>query len=128
MTIALLQPTRDRGLHHRRSRKCTILAIYALLSALMLLDTALTSAAAQSGDVAAGRQLVQAHCSACHDAAGPSSTPRQAPSLRAVAAMPSTTSLSLHVFLLTPHPSMPDYHLTRQEVDDVVLYILSLRR
>jgi hypothetical protein len=41
--------------------------------------------------------------------------------------MPATTSMSLHVFLLTPHANMPNYHLTPQEIDDVVAYILSLR-
>ena len=42
--------------------------------------------------------------------------------------MASTTSMSLRVFLQTPHPSMPDYRLTREELDDVVAYILTLRR
>ena len=53
---------------------------------------------------------------------------QQAPPLAAVAQMHSTTSLSLHAFLLTPHPSMPNYRLAPKEVDDVVAYILSLRQ
>lgn len=48
--------------------------------------------------------------------------------LAAVAAMSSTTSISLHAFLMTPHVNMPNYRLTPQEIDDVVTYILSLRR
>jgi hypothetical protein len=30
--------------------------------------------------------------------------------------------------LQTPHARMPDLHLTRDEVDDLIAYILSLRR
>jgi hypothetical protein len=40
--------------------------------------------------------------------------------------MASTTSTSLNAFLSTPHPSMPDYALSRQEIADVSAYILSL--
>jgi hypothetical protein len=36
--------------------------------------------------------------------------------------------MSLHAFLLTPHANMPNYRLTSKEIDDVVVYILSLRR
>ncbi len=42
--------------------------------------------------------------------------------------MPSTTSMSLRVFLQSPHGNMPDYRLTREQMDDVVAYLLSLRR
>jgi hypothetical protein len=34
---------------------------------------------------------------------------------------------SLRAFLQTPHARMPDLHLTREEVDDLASYILSLR-
>jgi mono/diheme cytochrome c family protein len=49
------------------------------------------------------------------------------PSFAAVAAMKSTTQLSLQAFLQTNHHNMPDWRLTRQQVDDVVAYILTLR-
>jgi cytochrome c1 len=35
--------------------------------------------------------------------------------------------LSLTAFLMTPHPSMPNFSLSRQEIRDVVSYILSLK-
>jgi hypothetical protein len=41
---------------------------------------------------------------------------------------PATQHGSLRAFLMTPHPSMPNYRLAPQEIDDVVTYILSLRR
>jgi len=42
-------------------------------------------------------------------------------------ARPETTALSLSVFLQTPHHRMPDYALSRNEIADLVAYILSLR-
>jgi mono/diheme cytochrome c family protein len=81
-----------------------------------------------SGDANAGWQLVKAQCSTCHDGEGKPRNPQQGPSLAAVAAMPSTTSISLHAFLMTPHADMPNYRLTTREIDDVVTYILSLRQ
>jgi mono/diheme cytochrome c family protein len=41
--------------------------------------------------------------------------------------MKSTTALSLQAFLQTSHHNMPDWRLTRQQVDDVVAYIVTLR-
>jgi mono/diheme cytochrome c family protein len=42
--------------------------------------------------------------------------------------MKTTTEMGLHAFLQTPHQRMPDLHLSREEIDDVAAYILSLRR
>lgn len=86
------------------------------------------SAQAAHGDVAEGGELVAERCSTCHSLHHATKASQQAPSLTSVARMHSTTSLSLHAFLLTPHPNMPNYILTPKEVDDVVAYILSLRR
>jgi mono/diheme cytochrome c family protein len=87
-------------------------------------------AAAQSvGEPEAGQRLAATWCANCHligpDARG--SARDGAPSFAAVAAVPSTTALSLRVFLQTPHRQMPDYSLSRQQTDDVIAYILSLR-
>ncbi|WP_431270011.1 hypothetical protein [Dankookia sp. P2] len=48
-----------------------------------------------------------------------------APPFAAVAAMPSTTEMSLRAFLQTPHARMPDYRLTTAELDGVVGWILA---
>ena len=100
----------------------------ALRLAVILLPAAHAAAEVPSGDVTAGRELVRAQCSTCHDAEGSPHGQRQGPPLAAVAAMPSTTSTSLHAFRITPHANMPDYRLTPQQIDDVATYILSLRR
>ncbi len=95
--------------------------------AVILLAAAQATAEVPSGDATAGREVVKAQCSACHNGDA-SARGRQGPSLAAVAAMPSTTSMSLHAFLIAPHANMPDYRLTPQQIDDVVTYILSLRQ
>ncbi|MBU6499054.1 MAG: hypothetical protein KGJ41_00050 [Rhodospirillales bacterium] len=97
----------------------------------MLLAAGLQSAAAQElGDAAMGHQLATTWCSACHVVA-----PDQAhamvdgtPTFSAIAAMKSTTVLSLRVFLQTPHGKMPNLQLSRNETDDLISYILSLRK
>ena len=102
------------------------------LAALMLTAAMAAPAAAQTepGDVRSGQRLAATWCANCHRVApgGPGPSTDAAPTFRSIAQMASTTSMSLRVFLQTPHPSMPDYRLTREELDDVVAYILSLRR
>jgi mono/diheme cytochrome c family protein len=80
------------------------------------------------GDAEAGRKLAETWCAACHhiesQGAGAGAV---APSFADVAKLPSTTALALKVFLRTSHATMPNLQLTRQETDDVIAYILSLK-
>jgi mono/diheme cytochrome c family protein len=81
------------------------------------------------GDAAEGGRLTTMWCIGCHQI-GPleSNLASDAvPSFRAVANMPSTTSLSLHAFLRTPHQAMPDLMLTEEQMDDIASYIIGLR-
>lgn len=81
------------------------------------------------GDADKGHVLAKTWCSGCHLVEANETTARDVvPSLAAVAAMKSTTVLSLQAFLQTPHDHMPDWRLTRKEIDDVVAYIMSLRQ
>lgn len=82
------------------------------------------------GDRVAGAAVAWSWCANCHDV-GLGSRPTAtdaAPGFRAIARMPSTTELSLRAFLRTPHANMPDYQLSRRELEDVIAYILSLPR
>jgi mono/diheme cytochrome c family protein len=81
------------------------------------------------GDPAAGHQVAQKWCSSCH-AVEPMRQQKStdvAPSFSAIANTSSTNSTALHVFLQTPHGQMPDFALSRVQIDDVVAYVLSLR-
>jgi mono/diheme cytochrome c family protein len=87
------------------------------------------SAAAQTiGDAAAGRRLAEAWCAECH-ATGAKTVDgiKRAPDFAQVAKRPSTTALSLNVFLRSSHDDMPNFILTRGEADDIVAYILTLK-
>jgi mono/diheme cytochrome c family protein len=81
------------------------------------------------GDPMAGRQLAENVCSACHVIAPSqvSTTDVEAPAFPDLANTPRVTALSLRVFLQSPHERMPDLHLDRDETDNVIAYILSLK-
>jgi len=105
-----------------------LVLVVALIALFFILRNA-SGAAPDADSAAAGHQLAEAWCKACHviqpNTAGASNA---APDFVQVANLPSTTALSLKVFLRTSHPSMPNLVLTPAQTDDVVNYILSLRR
>ncbi|MTV17776.1 MULTISPECIES: cytochrome c [Bradyrhizobium] len=82
----------------------------------------------QSESITAGRRLAEAWCMECHTigavAAGAKRVP---PDFAAIANRPSTTALSLKVFLQTSHPTMPNIIIGPGQADDLVDYILSLK-
>ena len=83
----------------------------------------------EPGDPGAGKQLAATWCANCHRIApgGPGPASDIAPSFAAIAALPSTTSMSLRAYLRTPHANMPDYRLSREELDDIVAYLLMVK-
>jgi mono/diheme cytochrome c family protein len=96
-----------------------VLAGAALMTAL---------APTHKGDIEAGQVLAQRWCSNCHTVETAAPTAKDAASsFRAIARKKNTSSGSLHGFLQTPHANMPDWTLTRDEIDDLVAYILSLK-
>ncbi|QGM44447.1 c-type cytochrome [Methylocystis heyeri] len=104
-------------------------AIGSSVGGLFLSFIVAASAGAQTVDPAAGQRLAEADCAACHQVK-PGSPPKnpasKAPSFTAVSRMPSTTALSIKVFLRTSHANMPNIVLTPEEIDSVAAYILSL--
>ena len=87
------------------------------------------SGAASAQDISEGHHLAGRWCSACHavEKVVRGSVRDAAPSFLSIARMPSTTEMSLTAFLVTPHPSMPNFSLTRKEIRDVAAYILTLK-
>ena len=81
------------------------------------------------GDPAEGRQLATTWCSGCHQVDPRTQTiaTDAVPSFQAIAAMPSTTSISIQAFLRSSHDVMPNFRLTEPQIDDVDAYILSQR-
>ena len=79
-------------------------------------------------DVANGERLAHQWCANCHviNGSGPSATlPQGPPSFRVAAGHLSPREL--RAFLTHPHGQMPDFSLTRSEIDDVIGYIEALR-
>jgi mono/diheme cytochrome c family protein len=92
---------------------------------LMLSAAALT----QPGERAAGRRLATELCGDCHQARPPfPSLYRYPPTLKDIAKLPSTTRLSLKVFLQSNHKQMPNFIISKSDTDDIIEYIVSLKR
>ena len=103
------------------------------LSLIFLVTVILPGAGpARAQDTSAGMQIAQAWCSDCHlvDPRERKSGRSSAPTFLSIARMKSTTESSLAAFLATPRGRghMPNVVLSRQEIQDVSAYILSLRK
>ena len=83
--------------------------------------------AQEFADPEAGRRLALQWCTGCH-AVEPRAEGFFAADFAEIAKLPSTTALSLKVFLRTSHKSMPNFILQPEEADNIVAYILSLKR
>jgi mono/diheme cytochrome c family protein len=79
------------------------------------------------GNVDRGRTLARAWCAQCHRVE-PGTTGIFEADFSEVANLPSTTALSLRVFLQSSHKDMPNLSLKSADADDIIAYILSLKR
>jgi mono/diheme cytochrome c family protein len=98
----------------------------ALSLALVLLAA---PASATGADPATGAHIAKTECATCHavDPAAEAKSPDpKAPRFVDVARMPSTTELSLKVFLRSSHKNMPNFILSSEEIDSLASYILEL--
>jgi cytochrome c len=107
----------------------TTLAILIALVALFFYLRKASGTILPSDSAAAGHRLAEGWCKECHAieaaAAGKATA---APAFVDIANRLSTTELSLKVFLRTSHPSMPNLVIAPKQTDDLVNYILSLKR
>ena len=114
--------------HRKGTQRWTILAV-PMLGTILLATWPHWANAQEIGDVAAGRHLSETWCASCHLVGSDTArgVSNGVPTFVAIARQKSTTVLSLRVFLQTPHARMPDLHLSRDEIDNLAAYILSLR-
>lgn len=90
---------------------------------LSFMAMAVLSTPASAG-VADGEKLAKRWCATCHVVASDQkSGSTQAPAFSTVAAKPGFNAGALALFLLTPHPRMPDMNLSRSEAADLAAYI-----
>jgi hypothetical protein len=76
-----------------------------------------------------GRQVAIELCSSCHRVTeGPRLPGQDVASFFAIANLPSTTALSLKVFLRSNHKGMPNLIVSESDSDKLIDYMLSLKR
>lgn len=86
-----------------------------------------TSAQPLSGNPSEGRRTAATLCMQCHKIDGRTEA-GSAPSFAEIANLSSTTPLSLKVFLRSNHNRMPDLIIPASDTDDLIAFILSLRK
>ena len=114
-----------RGLRKWLHRSLVVAQCGATLGPTMM---AVTPVAAEDGDALVGHRLATSWCGGCHQIEGHEVGKFAGPNFSDIANLPSTTPLALKVFLRTSHKNMPNVVLTDRQADDVVAYILSLKR
>ncbi len=100
--------------------------------ALTALATGALAAGAQAAEfnTAAGKQLAKQWCAACHvvEEGQGETMSTAAPSFFDIAADPAVTEMGLRAFFASPHDQMPDLQISNSEADNLIAYILSLRK
>jgi mono/diheme cytochrome c family protein len=103
-----------------------ILALAACLAAA----SAYPALAQEPGNAGSGFNYANQACALCHairQGDNPSANPK-APSFQAIANTPGVTGISLAAALHSVHENMPNFVLRPNERDNIIAYILSLKR
>ncbi len=79
-------------------------------------------------DAAIGESLARQWCSSCHEVGHRPVANDGAPAFKAVARQPGMTRERLRHWLVDPHPPMPNLDLARQDIEDLIDYIETLKR
>jgi len=81
-------------------------------------------------NTAAGKQIATEWCAACHiiEEGQGETMSTAAPSFFDIAADPAVTETGLRAFFASPHDQMPDLQISNSEADNLIAYILSLRK
>ena len=89
---------------------------------------ALLTNAAVAADAANGKRLAERWCASCHVVTSEQQHGNtQAPPFSEIAKKPHLDAPMIALFLLLPHPKMPDMSLSRYEAGDIAAYIASLK-
>ena len=87
--------------------------------------------AQEYGDKNVGREYARAHCAECHgveQSKDDFSPNMNAPDFSVVANTPGITGRALEVWLQTSHPTMPDLIIPENMRDNLIAYIMSLKK
>ena len=90
---------------------------------------AISAAPAEAaGNPQAGHALAQVWCSSCHVVDESGQGRDTAPPFATIASRHQADHRWLRGWLIQPHPPMPNFNLSRQQIDDIVAYLDSLAR
>lgn len=96
--------------------------------AMALVAASASGQTATAANVANGERLAQRWCSSCHIVASDQRKGgTDAPPFSTIAKDGSLDGAKLAFYLLSPHPHMPDFGLTRDAASDLAAYILKQR-
>jgi mono/diheme cytochrome c family protein len=104
-------------------RAATLVVSAAALAATL----SIASAQDLRGNLASGRDLAGHWCGNCHQIDGGPPARSGVSTFAQAARLPSTTALSLRVFLRTSHADMPNIQISEADADDLIIYILSYK-
>ncbi len=101
---------------------------------LLIVATGMTLSSAAlaqkaTGSVDAGRRFAEIWCSGCHAVElRATRSGGIAPDFPTIASRRATTARSLRVYLGKPHDKMPNFVLDNEDADDVIAFLMSLKR
>jgi mono/diheme cytochrome c family protein len=89
----------------------------------------LTSTPVLAADPSNGLRIAHRWCEACHVVTPTQTRPAtdQAPPFASIAKEPGFDAGKIALFLLDPHPKMPDMGLSRSDAADLAAYIAALK-
>jgi len=107
----------------------SILAL-AIASAAVTAAGSAPALAQQQPNAREGERLARQWCVSCHLVAADQRAPAPdaAPPFASIAARPAATPGALRTIIQMPYPRMPQIALSRDEVEHIIAYILSLKR
>ena len=87
------------------------------------------TASAMAADAASGETLARRWCAPCHVVAKDQKQPTaEATPFAVIAKRPKFDAGYIALYLLAPHPRMPDMSLSRNEAQDLAAYISTLKQ
>jgi mono/diheme cytochrome c family protein len=99
------------------------------MAVVSMVESHRAGAAVLPESASVGHRLAEAWCKECHAIEAAAIGGRNgAPDFARVANLPSTTELSLKVFLRSNHARMPNFIIQPSDAEEIVQYILSLKR
>lgn len=96
------------------------------LAAALLLTSGYVATAEAAGDAESGHTLARVWCTSCHIVDNAPQGADTAPPFPTIAERHHDRAW-IRAWLSSPHPPMPNLNLSRQQIDDVVAYLDSLK-